>query len=125
MNSKDILLKLFHIKCNWSTEQLRQHKLWPKTTNNINKIYFSRLTCINNKKWDWVLYRFAEQNPDGKSKYARLVRDGQYKQNEICWLYCRPEGFNNKILWLGVVGRDILQPTSNFHENKHKWFINI
>ena len=125
MSSKDILIKLFDVKNRWNEAQLHDHKLYLKEYNGIKKIYFTRLTCINNQKYEWITFRFAEQNSNGKSRYAKLIREGAYKSSEICWLYYRYPHYDSKINWLGVIGRDILEITGNFNCNdKHIWFIN-
>lgn len=126
MSSKDVLLRLYDIKQHWSDEDLRAHQMWPKVINGIKKFYFNRMTCINHQTWQWVLYRFAEQNIKGRSKYAQMVRDGKYKFSDICWLYCRPKGYESQITWLGVIGPDFIDITSDFSvDEKHRWFINI
>lgn len=46
---------------------------------------------------------YAEQNPNGTSKEAQLVRSGIWKKYEVGWLWL---WLNNKRIWLAKVNPD-------------------
>jgi len=47
-------------------------------------------------------YQIAPQKPEGKSVWARWVREGKLKATDVYWAFYLPEGSKMSISWLAV-----------------------
>ena len=92
MNGEQILSNL------WKYRHLHAEAF--KDYGGLKRLAFSRNAMLNGFKCN-IEFVFADQNPEGKSHEAKLVREGKLHSSEACWLYYRNS--IGKIVWLGKI----------------------